>query len=194
MTTPLPNLVERVRAAGGHLALDNGEIYVETPYPLPAELIEQLRGSKAALINLLTKHEADAQPVSNVVLLAVPPGCPETWVQGVCDLLAMPRPAAWPEDRWTLLREDAFAFLRDRGAEAAGLGWDMLDLFGVHPTRPLARFDAMGLVVLLHGKRVVELHHDRAIIEDHHGQRTRFARQPAPPSRVAVWELDRRSE
>ena len=124
------------------------------------------------------------------MLLAVPDGVPVTWVQGVADLLAMSRPAAWPETEWRLLREDAFAFLRDRGAEAAGLGWDVLDLFGVHPTRPLARYDAMGLVVLLRGRRIVELYHDRAVVEGQGGQRTSFTRHQAPPPRVAVWELD----
>ena len=127
------------------------------------------------------------------VILAVPPGCPEDWCQGVADLLARVRPVAWPETEWRLLREDAFVFLRDRGAEAVRLGWDVLDLFGVDPRAPLARYDAMGLAVLLRGRRVVELHHDRAVIEDHQGQRTSFTRHPAPTARVLIWELDRRS-
>ena len=85
---------------------------------------------------------------------------------------------------FTNLDEGTKAFNVDR------LGWDVLDLFGVDHRAPLARYDAMGLVPLLHGRRVVELHADKAVIEDHQGQRTSFARQPAPAGRVAVWELD----
>ena len=129
-----------------------------------------------------------------MVLLAVPPGVPEQWVQGVADLLAMTRPAAWSEEQWAILREDAFAFLRDRGAEAARLGWHLLDIFGVDPRAPLARYDAMGLVVLLCARRVAALHHDRAVIENSGGTPTTFTRHPMPPARVAVWELDGRSE
>ena len=101
----------------------------------------------------------------------------------------MSRPATWPEERWAVLREDAFAFLRDYGAEAAGLGWGELDLFGVHPTHPLARYDAMGLVPVLHGRPVVELHAAGAVIQSQLGQRKSFTRHPAPAARVAVWAL-----
>ena len=192
MIAPLPDLVARVRAAGGSLALDDGELYVETPKPLPAELIEQLRSAKPALIDLLTEGKAkpDARPGAKAVLLAVPPGVPEQWVQGVADLLTMARPAPWPEDRWAALCEDSFAFLRNHGAEAVRLSWDMLDIFGIDSRAPLARYDAMGLVVLLHGRRVVELHADGAVIQNLRGQRTSFTRHPAPSARVAVWKLD----
>ena len=69
---------------------------------------------------------------TKIVLLAVPPGVPETWTQGVADLLAMPCPASCPDARWQALREDSYAFLRDHAARAHGLGWTALDLFGVH--------------------------------------------------------------
>ena len=191
MTAHLQTLLDQVHEAGGRLLMNGDKLRVEAPAPLPDELVEQLKTAKPALIDMLGQREpeVDARPGASIVLLAVPPGVPDAWVQGVAELLAMSRPGAWPEDRWTALREDAFAFLRDHGAEAARLGWDVLDLFGVDRRAPLARYDAMGLVVLLNGKRIVELHHDRAMIEDHQGQRTSFTRQPAPPSRVAVWAL-----
>ena len=191
MTAHLHNLLDQVHEAGGRLLMNGDKLRVEAPAPLPDELVEQLKAAKPALLNLLTKvePEVDARPGASIVLLVTPDGVPPAWTQGVCDLLAVARPAGWPESQWAALREDGFTFLRDHGAEAAGLGWRLLDLFGVHPTRPLVRYDAMGLVVLLNGKRIVELHHDRAIIEDHQGQRTSFARCPAPPSRVLIWRL-----
>ena len=181
MTAHAQDLIARLQAAGGKLSLEDGQVFIEAPAPLPDELVEQLRAAKPALINILGRSDPEpaARPGATVVLLAVPPGVPEDWAQGVCDLLAMVRPAAWPEAHWCQLREDAFAFLRDHGAEAARLGWDTLDIFGVDPKCPLARYDAMGLVVLLQGRRVVELHHDRAVIDN---QRTDHEREPTAQS------------
>ena len=190
MTAHAQDLIARLQAAGGRLSVEDGQVFVEAPAPLPDELVEQLRAAKPVLINMLSRREPDVRPGVNVVLLAVPPGVPEQWAQGVADLLAMGRPVPWPEDRWNALREDSFAFLRDHGAEAVRLGWDMLDIFGVDLRAPLARYDAMGLVVLLHGRRVVELHADGAVIESRGGTPTTFTRGPAPPARVAVWKLD----
>jgi hypothetical protein len=50
---------------------------------------------------------------------------------------------------------DAWNFLSRWGSSAHRLGWNELDLFGVHP--PAARFDAMGLVLLIHDGEVVAL-------------------------------------
>ncbi len=192
MTAHAQDLMARLQAAGGKLSLEGDQVFVEAPAPIPDELVEQLRAAKPALIDILTEVEIATRPGAKVVLLAVPPGVPEAWVQGVADLLAMPRPTAWPTDRWAALREDSFAFVRDHGAEAAALGWDVMDIFGVDPRAPLARFDAMGLVPLLRGRRIVELHHDRAVIESRVGAPTTLTRHPAPPARVVVWQLDRR--
>ena len=190
MTAHLQTLLDQVHEAGGRLLMNGDKLRVEAPAPLPDDLVEQLKAAKPALIDMLTEGEPDARTGANVVLLAVPDGVPEQWAQGVADLLSRVRPAAWSEDRWTALREDAFAFLRDHGAEAAGLGWNILDLFGAHLTQPLACLDCMGLVVLLRGRRVVELHHDRAVIENQQGKRTSFTRHPSRRRRIPVWELD----
>ena len=182
MTEHVHDLLDRVHQAGARLSLNGDKLRVTATAELPDDLVEALRAAKPDLIDLLARSEpeVDARPGANVVLLAVPPGCPEAWVRGVANLLAALRPTAWPEERWTLLREDAFAFLRDRGAEAVRLGWHELDLFGINPRAPLARFDAMGLVVLLHGRRVAELHDDRAVIENRGSKATTFTRRPAP--------------
>ena len=52
---------------------------------------------------------------------------------------------------------DAERFLSRWGAVAHSLGWTTLDLFGVHPIAPAARFDLMGLTLLLQGGEVVAL-------------------------------------
>ncbi len=103
-------------------------------------------------------------PGGHAVLLQVPEGVPAEWVQGVANLLATPLHPDWPEAGWRALQEDALEFLRGWAAQAHALGWDGLDLFGVHGEAPHARLDGMGLVPLLGGCPVVALTEDSAAI------------------------------
>ena len=164
-------LVRIVEQAGGHLEPDGDDLVIEAPEPLSEPIMTELRAHKADLLDFLTR------PVARVVLLAVPPGVPEAWVQGVADLLAMPCLAACPEERWQTLREDAYRLLRDHAVQARALSWTALDLFGVHPIRPWVRFDCMGLVPLLNGARVTALSDIEAVIEKPSGARLTLDRK-----------------
>ena len=127
---------------------------------------------------------------TKIVLLHCPPGVPEAWTQGVADLLAMACPASCPAERWKVLREDAYTFLRDHAARAHEVGWTVLDLFGVHPVKPWVRFDHMGLVPLLNGARVTALSDIEAVIEKPSGARLTFRRCGQVPSEARpVWSL-----
>jgi hypothetical protein len=64
---------------------------------------------------------------------------------------------------------DAENFLSRWGAAAHALGWTALDLFGVHPTVPAARFDVMGLVLLICGGEVIALTASSATIRRRSG-------------------------
>src|SRR5262245_19446546 len=77
---------------------------------------------------------------------------PPEWVIGVQRLpaLVVAADTAIPM-RWRQIIADAQVFLSCWGVEAAALGWGVLDLFGVHRVRPLSRYDAMGLVLVLDG-------------------------------------------
>jgi hypothetical protein len=67
-------------------------------------------------------------------------------------------PVDWfPADRWAGLISDAERFLSGWGRPAHSFGWTALDLFGVHPIAPAARFDLMGLVLTLNGAAVLTL-------------------------------------
>jgi hypothetical protein len=46
--------------------------------------------------------------------------------------------------RWVPAIKDAGDFLAAWGEQASALGWSADDLFGLHPTAPLARYDHMG--------------------------------------------------
>jgi hypothetical protein len=58
-------------------------------------------------------------------------------------------------DRWEAVLSDAENFLSRWGAAAHALGWTAADLFGVHPVVPGARFDVMGLLLLICGGEVI---------------------------------------
>jgi hypothetical protein len=60
-------------------------------------------------------------------------------------------------DRWQHVLSDAETFLTRWGSAAHSLGWTALDLFGVHPVAPAARFDVMGLILGLKGAAVLTL-------------------------------------
>ncbi len=107
-----------------------------------------------------------------------------------CLLSATPLHPDWPEAGWRALQEDALEFLRGWAAQAHALGWDGLDLFGVHGEAPHARLDGMGLVPLLSGRPVVALTEDSAAIKANSGGTLTFRMRRAwPPGRCLIWEL-----
>ena len=178
------DLIRTVERAGGHLEPDGDGLVVKAPEPLPESIMVELRARKAEVIDFLNR------PVTRVVLLHCPPGMPETWTQGVADLLAMAPPASCSAERWETLREDAYTFLRDWAARAHELGWTALDLFGVHPVKPWVRFDRMGLVPILDGARITALSDIEAVIEKPSGARVTWRRRGQVPDETClVWDL-----
>ena len=95
-----------------------------------------------------------------------------------------------PLRRWTWLIEDAHQFI-DQGwaAQAFGLGWTALDLFGCHPQAPFARIAQQGLLWLLNGRRLVVLTAESAAIETVSGGRLTYRRAPIETGSVLAWEL-----
>src|SRR5262249_55476243 len=113
---------------------------------------------------------------------------PEEWVVGVEKLKLMRVPQSIAPQHWRQVVDDAALFLSYWGAAAASLGWGTLDLFGAHRLRPLARYDAAGLVVVLDGAEVVALTVDCAEIRTRSGALQHYRRRPFnEPGRVALW-------
>ncbi len=124
------------------------------------------------------------------VLLSVPDGVPEAWVQGVADLMVMPPHPAWTEDGWKTLQGDALRFIQGWAGQAHRLGWGSLDLFGTHRTAPTVRFDCMGLVPLLNGHPVFAITEDSAAIKAASSGTLTFRRRAVPPAeQCLIWEL-----
>ena len=128
-------------------------------------------------------------PASKIVAENVP----LEWSVGVERLLALPRPDGVLPERWQTLLDDAVGFVETWGVQAAKLGWETADVFGVNRTKPFVRLDAAGLVRLLDGRPVVALTETEAVIQCRRDSRLTFRRK-APGVVPAIeqcllWEL-----
>jgi hypothetical protein len=143
----------------------------------------------------LAKVERIASPIWPVAQKqGVPPvthggPVPSIWADGLARLDPGRRPTGFPAPWWCGLIRDAELFLSMWGSQADGLGWTSLDLFGVHPAAPAARFSCTGLLLLLRGGRVIAITADSAVIERQSGARLTYTRRPPDAECVAVWEL-----
>ena len=96
------------------------------------------------------------------------PSVVQQWLDGVQRLDYVRSPPAVPPIRWQLFLGDCHSFLSssEKSAErAAALGWNALALFGCYRTRPLEHLGSAGLLWVINGGKLVELHRDWAVIE-----------------------------
>jgi hypothetical protein len=96
-----------------------------------------------------------------------------------------------PLDRWQRFIEDCECFRRLGWANLAeAYGWGPLDLFGCDRERPLARYDHMGLLWILHGRKLVALTAQTATIDTLTGSLQTYPRRPIKTDRVILpWNL-----
>ena len=95
-----------------------------------------------------------------------------------------------PLARWQQFIDDCGRFL-DLGwaNRAEAWGWGPLELFGCYRERPLARYDHMGLLWILQGRRLVALRADSATIDTLTGSLQTYRRVPIDCDRAVVaWE------
>ncbi len=116
-------------------------------------------------------------------------GVPRRWAEGFAALRSMPAPTGFAPERWRRII-DATGIFIDRWAErAAECGWSNLDVFGADPDRPDARFDCMGLVLLLDRREIAGIDEQGADLVTVTGTRQRFRRRVMPAATVSLWEL-----
>jgi hypothetical protein len=91
---------------------------------------------------------------------------PVDWVQGVA-CLAYDRPIAdVPRHRWRQFVEDCTNFVSSSWAErASALGWDAVSPFGCRRNHPLSYLGSAGLLWVVNGCKLIELHRDWAVID-----------------------------
>jgi hypothetical protein len=112
-------------------------------------------------------------------------GSPAKWHAILAELEGKNCPERISPDRWQEVISDAETFLARWGSAAHSLGWTALDLFGVHPSAPGARFDVMGLLLLVQGGAVVALTADAATIRRKTGALL-SCRRPVAPGAILI--------
>ena len=93
-----------------------------------------------------------------------------------------------PPARWQQAIEDGRAFLAKWGRQAEALGWTSHDLFGLrqpsakpHPSYSrLSRYDEIGLIWVLGGRKVLALTAETAAIHNPSGSITTYRRRAKP--------------
>jgi hypothetical protein len=200
MTAVAIDMLAAVRAIGGDVkVVGSGRLKVVAPTPLPSELIAQLRAVKPELISLLTHPAPTADPAEawtereeeQAAIAEFDGGAPRAWAEALVRLDPDKPPGDVPKRRWLRFIDDCGRFL-DGGwaSRAAEFGWGPLDLFGCDRERPFARIDHLGLLWLLKGGAVVDLHRDRAILQTESGALQTYRRRPVEVGRVVLaWEL-----
>lgn len=116
-------------------------------------------------------------------------GIPREWADGFAALCTMPRSSYFTETRWQQLVDDGGCFLDTWGRQAANLGWQAEDVFGVNPDAPEWRYDCMGLLPLLMGRRVIAITQDTARIDCGRGVTSTYRRLSGCSVSVCLWRL-----
>jgi hypothetical protein len=137
--------------------------------------------------------EADTRSLDDVeeraAIIEEAADAPRRWAQGYAALCTMAPPSGFSPERWHRVVDAAGMFLDRWGAEAIRCGWRDLDVFGCDEGAPAARFDCMGLALLLDRCKVVAIDQDGADLVTASGARQRFYRRPLPPGTVSLWML-----
>lgn len=116
-------------------------------------------------------------------------GVPRAWAEGFAALSTMPPPSGFSSERWRRIIDATGTFLEQWAGKAAECGWSDLDTFGCNPDRPDARFDAMGLVLLLDRCQVIAVDRDGATLRTESASEMRFYRRDLPADTVPLWQL-----
>jgi hypothetical protein len=194
------NAIEALRAAhvaGIQLGVDGEDLVLEASVPPPPAVIDLLSNHKAGIVALLRAAEdgwaAEDRQVffdERASIIEFDGGTPRAWAEALARLDPNKPPGDLPPRRWLRFIDDCGRFLDGGWAvREAVLGWVPLDLFGCDRERPFARVDHLGLLWLLNGGTVLELHRDRAILEPERGAPQRYRRRPVEIGRVALaWE------
>lgn len=187
--------LQAARAAGVELRLDGDDLVLEASAPPLAAILDLLSGHKASIVALLrpgrdgwSAEDWQAHFDERAGIAEYDGGLPREWAEGLAKLCTMPPPAGYTPRRWSRLVNDAGRFADRWAAQAAGLGWSVLDVFGVNPRAPDARYDGMGLVPMLNGAEAVAILPGAARVGMGSGGELIYLRRPRVEA-VAVWEL-----
>lgn len=114
---------------------------------------------------------------------------PKEWSDGLDVLSQLPIPDWMTKYQWGRLVADAQSFGRLWAPQAHALGWTVQELFGCPVNVARSIYLPCGVVYLLEGRNVLEIHADSAVIENR-GTRPHVYRRGVGDrtSCVAIWE------
>ena len=153
------NALKEPSAPPEHRSATSGVNTRERLASLPAE---------RATANLRDEYEERA------AILEYEAGLPKEWAEHFARLIVGGPPGDFSPTRWQAALDAALIFSDKWALEAHRLGWDVSEVFGLHPTAPAARVDGRGLAWLLgDGSEVVAMDRSGAEIRKPSGGRQR---------------------
>ncbi len=186
--TEAARLITEVRKFGATIGKEGQHLRVVGPRPLPVEMLDRLKTLKGDVLDVLVAEAAAGQVpldldraelAERAAIVEHDGGIARTYAEEFARLQQR-RPAGVPEARWREFINDGGVFLDRWGDEALRLGWQSSDLFGLDPVAPMARYDRMGLLWLLHGQTVSALRTTEAALSGGHAYRRKQAPHPIP--------------
>src|SRR5438477_10504152 len=191
-------LIEDARAAGLSIEVEGADLIVEADCEMPPDLIAELRRHKAELIAVLVPPSRASTPADpdeldeRAALIEFGANVPRRWAEGYVALCSMAPPSGFSPERWQRIVDAVGSFLDRWASEAITCGWSDLDVFGCDRDRPDARFDCMGLAMLLDRVEVAGIDPEGAdLIATAGGATLRFRRRPLPQHTISLWDLNR---
>lgn len=129
--------------------------------------------------HFLTPEKATETWEERAAHLEYDAGLPREWAEHLARLIVGEPPGDFSPIRWQAALDAALIFADRWAAEAHRLGWDVSEVFGLHPSAPAARVDCRGLAWLLgDGSQVVAMDRSGAHIRRPNGVPGRYYRLP----------------
>ena len=187
-----PDLLRRLRDVGATLARDGDRLLLRAgAAPVPAAIIAALRDRKGELLDLVPQSGCavwhDEAFEERAAIVEEGAGVSRAWAEAFAVLDLCSRPPACSDARWRQIIDDAGLFLDRFGNEAAQLGWEAIDVFGIPPNDLGTDPRPTGLVPLIRGGSVEAIRRDRATVRMPSGGLLVYLRRPQP-GRPSDWE------
>lgn len=116
---------------------------------------------------------------------------PKEWSAGLASLDRLPQPYFLTPYEWKRLISDAQSFGRLWAPQAHALGWTVQELFGCPHNVARSIYLPSGIVYLLEGRNVGEIHADQAAILNRTGAPHTYRRDFDRSSIIPIWEAFR---
>jgi hypothetical protein len=148
-------------------------------------------GDVSALVAIGTSKSLDERGIFPIEEVDDCVDVPTEWTQGCARLMTMPRPKSIGRRDWEAMTRAANSVLRRWGRQLAAFGWTTADVFGVHPTKTMERYDHAGLIrYLVDGSDVVVVTADHAVVRRRGGSPLKYYRRDNRESARPHWDLE----